>query len=184
MYININNSEVINKATQVEVGGTTYPRAVFGDTEKLNSLGIYKLTEDAIPNRRYYTYNEVVNVKTRNIDRTPIPRDVDSLKATMLSELKQMQKDKLSDIDWYWLREQKIGTPVPSEINELASYIYTKSNEIEVAIDSLNTIDDIILYEATPYEYTYTEEDIAEDIDSNIKVGDTVTRYKNNLKDW
>ena len=184
MYINDNTKEIIKKATQVEIDGVTYTRSIFGDTEKLNSLGFYRLTEDAIPNRRYYTYNEVVNVETRNIDRTPMPRDVDSLKATMLSELKQMQRDKLSNIDWYWLIEQKIGTPVPSEIKELASYIYTKSNEIEVAIDSLNTIDDIILYEATPYEYTYTEEDIAEDIDGDIKVGDTVIRYKNNLKDW
>jgi hypothetical protein len=87
MYINTNTGNTIRKATQVEAGGITYPKAVFADAEKLNSLGIYKLTEDAIPNRRYYTYSENINVETKNIDRVPIAKPMEDLKAQMLKDL-------------------------------------------------------------------------------------------------
>jgi hypothetical protein len=227
MYIDINNSETYKKATQVEIGGITYPKSIFGDTEKLNSLGIYKLTEDAIPNRRYYTYNEVVNVETRNIDRTPIAKDIDSLKEQMVKDVIGIAKSKLDEAtskyspaemaSWENLEREAIaytqGTEIElctmlkneadmcgqtyeelanevianaNNLRDLRTYIvstrYNKINEIK----SLGSIEDIILYEATPYEYTYTEEDAANQIeeDSSIIAGDTVIRHKNNLMEW
>lgn len=56
----------------------------------------------------------------------------------------------------------------------------------EAEVDTLVDIDACILYEATPYTYTYTQEDIDNIIDNvyGIVVGDTVTRYKNNCTEW
>jgi hypothetical protein len=69
-----------------------------------------------------------------------------------------------------------------NNLRDLRTYIvstrYNKINEIKL----LGSIEDIVLYEATPYEYTYTEADVTKDID--IVAGDTVIRYKNNLTAW
>ena len=52
----------------------------------------------------------------------------------------------------------------------------------EEEVNALATIDECILYEATPYDYTLTADDIAEL--SDAQVGDVVTRYRNNCKEW
>lgn len=54
-----------------------------------------------------------------------------------------------------------------------------KTSEIE----ALTTVDECILYEATPYTYTYTEEDAADEM-NDVIVGDTTVRYRNNVKEW
>ena len=54
----------------------------------------------------------------------------------------------------------------------------------EGEINSLLTVADCILYEATPYNYTITAEDVANALESTLTVGQIVTRYTNNVKEW
>lgn len=58
----------------------------------------------------------------------------------------------------------------------------------EAEINSLATIEDCILYEATPYEYTITQEDVDRFTDMEAGeppiLGDIITKYKNNVTNW
>jgi len=57
---------------------------------------------------------------------------------------------------------------------------WSKEDEIK----ALETVADCILYEATPYDYTVTQEDVDNDIDGTLTVGQILTRYKNKVKEW
>jgi len=64
---------------------------------------------------------------------------------------------------------------------QLKSYISGTRKKLTDIINNLSTIDECILFESTPYEYTITEEDVLE---NGLVVGDVVTKYKNNCTDW
>ena len=51
-------------------------------------------------------------------------------------------------------------------------------------IRAFNTIVECEYYEATPYTYTYTQEDVDNDITGTIVLGETTTRYTNNVTSW
>jgi len=93
MWIDKDNNK-INKPKEIEVDGIVYPRSVFSDEAKLNELGIQKVIEEPIPDRKYYTYTEelVGNV----LKRTAIPRDIEVVKKELVSELVCLCKDKLN----------------------------------------------------------------------------------------
>lgn len=146
--------------------------------EFLNQNSMYYIEYQSKPNRRYYISEESASLVGNKyvVSYTQTEVDVTQLKASMISEVKNIQAKKLSAIDWYWLRQLKNGTEVPQEIQDEAANIYATASQKEAEIDLLSTIEDIILYEATPYEVQVTDEETNNTI--------TVILYKNNTKDW
>ena len=51
-------------------------------------------------------------------------------------------------------------------------------------IHAFTTIEECELYEATPYNYTITAEDVLNDIDGSLVEGAIQIRHKNNVKEW
>lgn len=69
---------------------------------------------------------------------------------------------------------------IKSKGMELYSIKWGKEEEIK----AFTTLGQCIDYEATAYDYTVTEEDVSNDIDGNLTVGQVLTKYKNNVKEW
>jgi hypothetical protein len=51
-------------------------------------------------------------------------------------------------------------------------------------IYGLPTVADCILYEATPEDYIVTQEDVDNDIEGTLIVGQVIVRHKNKVKEW
>ena len=224
MWIDKDNNK-INKPKEIEVDGIVYPRSVFSDEAKLNELGIQKVIEEPIPDRKYYAYTEelVGNV----LKRTAIPRDLEVVKKELVSELVCLCKDKLNKAtekyspaemaSWENLEREAIsyiqGTEIElctmlkdeadmsgQDYTVLANEVVTNANDMRTfrtyivsnrykitnEVNSLGSIEDIKLFLAEPYEYILTEEDINNELEGETtqQVGDVVTRYRNNLREW
>lgn len=51
-------------------------------------------------------------------------------------------------------------------------------------IKAFTTIEQCINYEHEPYDYTVTQEDVDNDIDGTLTLGQIITRYRDNITDW
>lgn len=62
--------------------------------------------------------------------------------------------------------------------------LYQQKWAKEVEIKALTTVQECIDYEYEPYEYTITQEDVANAPEGSLEVGQIITRYRNNVKEW
>lgn len=69
-------------------------------------------------------------------------------------------------------------------LRQLRNYVVANRYNRKKAIEAFTTVQECIDYEAEPYEYTVTEEDVSGDIDGNLTVGQVQTRYRNNVREW
>lgn len=70
------------------------------------------------------------------------------------------------------------------QFKALKAYIAGTRKFKDTEIGNLLSVDECILYERTPYDYTITAEDVANDIDGTLVEGTIVVRYMNRVKDW
>lgn len=166
------NNEIIKSPRAITLGEVTYPKNIFKDKEFLLANGIKSYREEKVDERYYWQGSKTVVETDTEVVATyeAIPRLIDDrlevnedgspmldesgkqvvtkgLKSNMLAKVKQEQSSKLSEIDWYWLREMKTGIAVPEDIVALAASIYTEAEAKETEIKALATIEDIIAYE-------------------------------------
>jgi hypothetical protein len=140
---------IIKTPRSLTVNDVTYPSAVFRDAELLESLGVTPYTETRVDNRYYWTGNVTIVDGVGTYEA--IPRDVETLKEGMLSTINSQVSSIQGGIDWYWARASKGGKAVPTEIEEFAATIYAEQATKETEVTALTTLDDVMLYEATPY---------------------------------
>ena len=153
----VGNTEVgfvVNKARGLTIGDVQYPRNIFvlWSKEELAAIGIKPYSETRLDSR-YYNQGALTRAESDGEmvgTYAAIDKDVDTLKATMLQSVKSIAGSLQSQVDWYWSREAKGGTAVPSEIATHATAIYTVMEAKETAIDALVDLDDVILYQNTP----------------------------------
>jgi len=143
------NSTVIKNPRSITVGDITYPSAIFKDAELLESLGVTPYSEIRVDNRYYWTGNVTIVDGVGTYEA--IPRDVETLKEGMLGTINSQVASIQGGIDWYWARADKGGKAVPTEIEEFASTIYAEQVTKEAEVTALTTLEDVMLYEATPY---------------------------------
>jgi len=143
------NSTVIKTPRSITVGDITYPSAVFRDTELLESLGVTPYTEIRVDNRYYWTGNVTIVDGVGTYEA--IPRDVEQLKEGMLGTINSQVASIQGGIDWYWARASKGQKSVPIEIQTYADTIYIEQETKEAEVAALTTLEDVMLYEATPY---------------------------------
>jgi len=143
------NSTVIKNPRSITVGDITYPSAVFRDAELLESLGVTPYSEIRVDNRYYWTGNVTIVDGVGTYEA--IPRDVEQLKEGMLGTINSQVASIQGGIDWYWARASKGGKAVPTQIEEFASTIYAEQVTKEAEVTALTTLEDVMLYEATPY---------------------------------
>ena len=140
---------IIKTPRSLTVNDVTYPSAVFRDAELLESLGVTPYTETRVDNRYYWTGNVTIADGVGTYEA--IPRDVEALKEGMLSTINSQVSAIQGGIDWYWSRASKGGKAVPTEIEAFAETIYAEQVTKEAEVTALTTLEDVMLYEATPY---------------------------------
>ncbi len=181
------NGEVIKTPKAMTISDVTHPKTIFRDSEMLASLGI-KAYSTVTPDGRYYWNGELTTDESGDEvvgTYAGTERDVDTLKANMLDTINSQVASKQGEIDWYWAREDKGGTAVPSEISDYATTIYSEQATKESEVDALSTLDEIIEYENRPH--TEVRKVAVYDDDGNVSYGDETessTREINMLMHW
>ena len=181
------NGEVIKTPKAMTISDVTHPKTIFRDSEMLASLGI-KAYSTVTPDSRYYWNGELTTDESGDEvvgTYAGTERDVDTLKESMLDTINSQVASKQGEIDWYWAREDKGGTAVPSEISDYATTIYSEQATKESEVDALSTLDEIIEYENRPH--TEVRKVAVYDDDGNVSYGDeteSFTREINMLQQW
>ena len=134
----LHNETIIKTPRSMTIGDVTYPRQVFNDSALLATLGITPYEMPVQLNQRYYWNNE-------------LPRDVDGLKEQMISTIKSQVGSRLKSTDWQVIREMDGGTAMSTELKAYRAAIRTEGDTKEAEVNALTTLDDVMLYEATPF---------------------------------
>ena len=147
------------------IGDKRYPKEIFKDSSTLSSLGIKPYREVTPDNRYYWTGSYSVDTSGDEVVGTyaGTARDVDVLKANMLSKTNSYVAGEHAVIDWYWTRAAKGGTAVPSAIATYATALYSEHETIKTAIAACNTLAKIIAYENKAHTETRKVEVLNED---------------------
>jgi len=159
------DSTIIRHPKAMVISTITYPKAIFRDSTTLTSLGIKPYSETT-PDSRYY-WNGAYSVDASGAEvvgtYASTARNVDTLKASMLSKANSIVASRLSGIDWYWSRAAKGGTAVPSNIATYATALYSEHETIKTAIANCSDLAAVIAYENKPHTETRKLEVYAED---------------------
>jgi hypothetical protein len=134
----LHNETIIKTPRSMTIGDVTYPRQVFNDAALLATLGITPYEMPVQLNQRYYWNNET-------------PRDVGGLKEQMISTIKSQVGSRLKTTDWQVIRQMDGGTAMSTELKAYRAAIRTEGDAKEVEVNALVTLDDVMLYEATPF---------------------------------
>ena len=181
------NGEVIKTPKAMTISDVTHPKTIFRDSEMLASVGI-KAYSTVTPDSRYYWNGELTTDESGDEvvgTYAGTERDVAALKENMLESIDSTVAAMQGAIDWYWAREDKGGTAVPSEISDYATTIYSEQATKESEVDALSTLDEIIEYENRPH--TEVRKVAVYDDDGNVSYGDETessTREINMLQQW
>lgn len=179
----IYNETIIKTPKSLTVNDVTYPSAIFRDADLLESLGITPYTETRVDNRYYWTGNVTIVDGVGTYEA--IPRDVETLKEGMLGTINSQVASIQGGIDWYWARASKGGKAVPTEIEEYAATIYAEQATKEAEVTALTTLEDVMLYEATPFTEVRKIKHTAEDgTETYGPETDESTRHINMTMHW
>ena len=159
------NATIIKTPKSLTVDGVTYPSAIFRDADLLSSLGVKPYSDVRVDQRYYHTGQLTVDDSGDEAigTYTTTDRDVDTLKEGMLGTINSQVSSIQGGIDWYWARASKGGKAVPADIQTYADTIYTEQATKEAEINALVTLDDVILYENTPFTEVRKVKHTAED---------------------
>ena len=134
----IYNKTIIKTPKAMTIAGVLYPRQIFNDKSLLAELGILPYEMPPQKDQRYWWNNET-------------PRDVATLKEDMISKVRTQVGARLQTTDWMVIREADGGTAMPADVKAYRAAVRAEGNTKETEINALSTLEDIILYEATPY---------------------------------
>ena len=145
---------VIRTPKEITVNGVTHPRQIFRkwSKAKLAELGITP-ARVVTPDQRYHnTGAETLTLVDGEtvISYATTDRDVDQLKISMKSKVKQIAASTLAQSDWMRIREEDGGATMPADWKTYRSDVRAASNTKETEIDALVDLDAIKLYESTP----------------------------------
>jgi len=175
------NATIIKTPKSLTVDGVTYPSAIFRDAEQLSSLGVKPYSEVRVDQRYYWTGQLTIDDSGDEAigTYTSIDRDVDKLKEGMLGTINSQVSSKQGAIDWYWQRASKGGKAVPADIQTYADTIYTEQATKEAEVDALVTLEDVMLYEATPF--TEVRKVPIYDDEGNVSYGDETESFNREI---
>jgi len=145
---------VVNKPRGLTIDSIQYPRNIFALWSKaeLAAIGILPYSETRV-DTRYYNSGAISRAVVGAVvvgTYASHDKDVDALKEAMLASIKSIGGSLQSQVDWYWSREAKGGTAVPSDIATHATAVYTAMDDKETEVNALSTLADVIAYQNKP----------------------------------
>ena len=87
------------------------------------------------------------DVFTYDVIEKPIKETLAELKEQKVSELKSIIGGKLSQTDWYVIRQADAGTDIPQDIKDDRAALRTASDLIEAEINALSTKKAVVLFD-------------------------------------
>lgn len=87
------------------------------------------------------------NIFTYDVIEVPIKETLSELKEVKIAELKLMVGRKLSETDWYIIREADTGVATPQDIKDARAVLRTQSDTIEAEINALSTKKAVVLFD-------------------------------------
>jgi hypothetical protein len=87
------------------------------------------------------------DVYTYDVIEKPIKETLSELKEQTIRSLKSLVGQKLSETDWYIIREADSGEATPSNIRGDRTALRTKSDTIEAEINALTTKKAVVLFD-------------------------------------
>lgn len=87
------------------------------------------------------------DVYTYDVIDKPIKETLADLKANKVAELKAIVGSKLSQTDWYIIREADSGEATPADVRGERAALRTKSDTIEAEINALKSKKDVVLFD-------------------------------------
>ena len=87
------------------------------------------------------------DVYTYDVIEMPIKETLAELKANKVNILKSTVGQKLSETDWYIIREADSGEATPQSIKDERAALRASSNTIEAEINALTTKKSVVLFE-------------------------------------
>jgi len=143
------NGETIKTPKAMVISDVTHPPGIFRDSATLTSLGIKPYSEITPDNRYYWNGAFTLDESGAEVVGTyaGTPRDVATLKTSMLDTINSQVASKQGAIDWYWARADKGGTAVPANIATYATTIYSEQATKESEVNALTTLEEIMEYE-------------------------------------
>ena len=87
------------------------------------------------------------DVFTYDVIDKPIKETLAELKSSKVFELKSTIGQKLSETDWYIIREADSGQATPQSIKDDRAALRTKSDTIEAEINALTTKKAVVLFD-------------------------------------
>lgn len=127
------NGNTLSQGTPFkDANGFQYPAnwLNLSTAEEKAAIGITEITDPAIYDDRFYWG---VN----------IPKDVDQVKANLVSQSKATAGSLLSVTDWKVIRAAEGGLAVDANTTAKRTAIRTKSNELESAITACTTVEQL-----------------------------------------
>ena len=141
-YLSIPNSFKVN-GKYIAGGGKNLSE------EKIKELGFKDVITPDIDYRIQELSPIYLNgdVYTYDVIEKPIKETLAELKANKVVELKSMIGGKLSQTDWYVIRQADAGTDIPQDIKDDRAALRTASNLIEAEINALTTKKAVVLFD-------------------------------------
>ena len=168
-----NITQYINNPKSVVIGDVRYPAKIFelwSQSEK-EAIGIYEVVVDNsnFKNPSYYINtnqsfdfaNDVVTASygtatPKNLDDTTDPDTGDvthGLKWNHNQVIINQAYGLLQPNDWYVVREQEAGTPIPADWTTFRTDVRSTAADMQSKIDACTTVDEL----AALYEYNDAE---------------------------
>ena len=143
------NGKIIKTPKTMIIDGKTYPREIFKDSSTLSSLGI-KPYRQVSSDTRYFKEGvlEIVDSGDEVVGTwSEDAKDINGLKAKMLTSIKNQLSGLLSNTDWYYLRKLRTGTDVPSDIQDYSDALYSEYDTKKTEINAMTKMSHIMEYE-------------------------------------
>lgn len=100
--------------------------------EEKTAIGITEVADPVRANDSFYWDGDVTN-----------PKDIDQVKAMLVSQSKTIAGSMLSQTDWKIIRAAETGVPASAEVLTERAAIRTASNDNETAINACATVDEL-----------------------------------------
>lgn len=118
-----------------DANGTQYPANWLNQSteEQKAAIGITWVADPVRADDRFYWNGDINN-----------PKDLDGLKTTFKTQVKDTANKLLANTDWYVIRKAERSIDIPTDIADKRSVIITEANRLETAIDGVANVEELI----------------------------------------
>ena len=134
------NGKPLQQGVPFTANGVSYPANWLNLTTlaEKEAIGITEVADPVRADDRFYWDGDVNN-----------PKDIDQVKAMLISQSKAIAGSMLSQSDWKIIRATETGVPASDEVLAERAAIRTASNDNETAINACTSVDELAVLQLT-----------------------------------